>query len=157
MDNQFDLEQFADLFDTAMSSDNPTVQRAFKNLLLVAAIADSEEKKVVGPMRELLDELKALRQRVNNLESQWIRPQTPTPYTPGTPMGPVPLGPYVPSPTTWPNTGIPGGVWYSNGTGNIPVSATGQGASSTAYDDQFLEELAVLPPSKYESFIDKFK
>jgi len=157
MDNQFDLEQFADLFDTAMSSDNPTVQRAFKNLLLVAAIADSEEKKVVGPMRELLDELKALRQRVNNLESQWIRPQTPTPYTPGTPMGPVPLGPYVPSPTTWPNTGIPGGVWYSNGTGNIPVSATGQGASSTAYDDQFLEERAVLPPSKYESFIDKFK
>ena len=152
--NEFDLEQFDDLFDQAMSSDNPTVKRAFKNLLLVAAIAESDEKKVVRPMRELLDELKALRQRVNNLESQWIHPQTPTPYTPGTPMSPVPLGPYVPSPTTWPNTGIPGGVWYTNGTGNVPI--TGQGASSTAFDDQFTPE-PILPAYKFQDFMDKFK
>ena len=50
--NEFDLEQFADLFDQAMTSDNPTVKRAFKNLLMVAAITESDEKKVVGPMRE---------------------------------------------------------------------------------------------------------
>jgi len=151
--NEFDLEQFADLFDQAMTSDNPTVKRAFKNLLLVAAIAESDEKKVVGPMRELLDELKALRQRVNNLESQWIRPQTPTPYSPGTPMGPVPLGPYtIPNTSTPYNPGT--GIWYTNGTGNVPVG--GQGASSTAFDDQFTPE-PVLPAHKFQDFMDKFK
>jgi len=151
--NEFDLEQFADLFDQAMTSDNPTVKRAFKNLLMVAAITESDEKKVVGPMRELLDELKALRQRVNNLESQWIRPQTPTPYSPGTPMGPVPLGPYtIPNTSTPYNPGT--GIWYTNGTGNVPVG--GQGVSSTAFDDQFTPE-PVLPAHKFQDFMDKFK
>jgi len=153
MNDQFDLEQFADLFDQAMTSDNPTVQRAFKNLLMVAAIAESDEKKVVGPLRELLDEVKKLKRRVNDLEGQYIRPQTPTPYNPSTPYGPVPLGPYI-----TPNTGTPynpdTGIWYTNGTGNILV--TGQGASSTAYDDQFVPE-PILPAHKFQDFMDKFK
>lgn len=149
MSEKFDLEQFVDLFDQAMSSDNPTIQRAFKNLLLVAAIAESDEEKVIGPMRELLEEVKELRRRITNLEGQYVRPQSPGPWAPGAPYPPAPLT--TPNTGTWPNTGI----WYTNGTGNIPI--TGQGASSTAYDDQFLDEHAVLPPSKYESFIDKFK
>jgi len=152
-DKDFDLEQFANLFDQAMSSDNPTVQRAFKNLLMVAAIAESDEKKTIGPMREMLEELKELRRRVSSLEGQYMRPQTPTPYNPSTPYGPVPLGPY-----TIPNTGTPynpgTGIWYSNGTGNIPI--TGQGASSTAFDDQFAPE-PILPAHKFQDFMDKFK
>jgi hypothetical protein len=151
--NEFDLEQFADLFDQAMTSDNPTVKRAFKNLLLVAAIVESDERKVVGPMREILEELKELRRRVNSLEGQFVRPQAPTPFNPGTPYGPVPLGPY-----TIPNTGTPynpgTGIWYTNGTGNIPVG--GQGASSTAFDDQFTPE-PILPAHKFQDFMDKFK
>ena len=31
----FDLETFIDLFDTAMTSDNPAVKKALKNLILI--------------------------------------------------------------------------------------------------------------------------
>ena len=130
-----ELEQLADLLDQAMTSDNPTVKRAFKNLLMVAAI-DSSDAQQAGPIRELLNRMKRLETRINNIENQWVRPQQPSPWTPGTPMGPVPLEPYV-SPNTQLYT------WPTPSTGSPPpnqIWCSSQGASSTAFDDQFLKE-----------------
>jgi hypothetical protein len=57
----FDLETFVDLFDTAISSDNPAVQRALKNLLMIAAIVNSEDADAGmrhGPLRRVLEDQK---------------------------------------------------------------------------------------------------
>ena len=139
----FDLETFVDLFDTAMSSDNPAVQRALKNLLMIAAIVNAEDTEAgmcTGPLRRVIDDQKNIIRRLDRVENEKIYPQQPTPWTPGTPTGPVPLGPYFPSnpttipgtTTTWPppaGTFPPGTIWAtSSNTTNI---------SSTAHEDQF--------------------
>ena len=69
----FDLETFVDLFDTAISSDNPTVQRALKNLILVSSIVNAQENSEglrKGPLRRLVEDMQALHKRIGNLESQ---------------------------------------------------------------------------------------
>ena len=136
----FDLETFVDLFDTAMSSDNPAVQRALKNLLMISAIVNAEDPEAgmrQGPLRRVIEDQKNIIRRLERVENERIYPQQPTPWTPGTP---VPLGPYFPSPTTtspgttttWPptiGTFPPGTIWATNSnTTNI---------SSTAHEDQF--------------------
>lgn len=67
---EFNLEQFVDMFDTAMSSDNPTVQKCFKNLLLVVAIAHAEDvcDKTEGPLRGLVRRVDELERKLVNLE-----------------------------------------------------------------------------------------
>ena len=146
----FDLETFVDLFDTAISSDNPAVQRALKNLLMIAAIVNAEDAEAgmrQGPLRRVIEDQKNIIRRLERVENDntKIYPQSPTPYTPGTPMGPVPLGPYV-GPYTWPNTGTgsppPNTLWCS-----------AQGASSTAFDDQFTSESS----TKYATLLDKLE
>ena len=148
----FDLETFVDLFDTAISSDNPAVQRALKNLLMIAAIVNAEDPEAgmrQGPLKRVLEDQRNIIRRLDRIESDKIYPQSPTPYTPGTipPVG-IPLGPYVGSPLTWPNTGTgsppPNTIWCSS-----------QAKSSTAVDDQFTPE-PILPEHKYQKFLDKF-
>lgn len=64
----FDLEKFVDLFDTAMSSDNPTVKKAFKNLMLVAALVEAENENKTGPLRSLVTEVRNLQHRMTIIE-----------------------------------------------------------------------------------------
>jgi len=81
MNEDFDLEKFVELFDIAMTSDNPTVRKAFKNLMIVAALVDSENtSKSLGPLKEILTEFRKLSNRVNTLE---VSRYTSTPYTNG--------------------------------------------------------------------------
>ena len=93
----FDLETFLDLFDTAISSDNPAVQRALKNLLLISTMVQSEtlpDQRIKGPLRQVIDDIRNLNRRLERLEDEKISPQTPA-------YGPVSI-PGVP--LTWPNT-----------------------------------------------------
>jgi hypothetical protein len=125
----FDLETFVDLFDTAISSDNPAVQRALKNLLMIAAIVNAEDKEAgmrQGPLKRVLEDQRNIIRRLDRIESDRIYPQQPSPYIPptGAPFGPVPLGPYVGSPLTWPNTG----------TGNPPPNTIWCSSASTGVD-----------------------
>ena len=96
MEEDFNLEQFVDLFDTAMMSDNPTVKKAFKNLMLVATLVSAENEPKIGPLRELITTINDLRARVSTLESSKYSSYgpittgmptwtvgTPTPYTTG--------------------------------------------------------------------------
>jgi hypothetical protein len=145
----FDLETFVDLFDTAISSDNPAVQRALKNLLMIAAIVNAEDPEAgmrQGPLKRVLEDQRNIIRRLDRIESDRIYPQQPAPYNPGAPMGPVPLGPYIGSPLTWPTTG----------TGGPPPNTTmwcATNASSTAFDDQFASD----PTAKYATLLDKLE
>ena len=69
MNNNFDLEQFVDMFDTAMSSNNPTVKKCFNNLLMVVALAHAEDKeKHIGPLRSLVEKVDLLEKRLSDVE-----------------------------------------------------------------------------------------
>lgn len=84
--SDFDLEQFVDLFDTAMTSDNPTVKKAFKNLMIVATLVNAENEPKIGPLRELMTSLNDLRSRVATLEASKYSSYGPiTTNTPGMP------------------------------------------------------------------------
>jgi hypothetical protein len=115
--SDFDLETFIDLFDTAMSSDNPAVQKALKNLLLIATMVQSEltpEQRVKGPLRQVIDDIQNLNRRLGRLEDQKIYPQSPT-YTP-TPMPLVgPGGPVWVTPNTGTPNWPPGTITCSSG------------------------------------------
>jgi hypothetical protein len=143
----FDLETFVDLFDTAISSDNPAVQRALKNLLMIAAIVNAEDAEAgmrQGPLKRVLEDQRNIIRRLERLETANDRiDQFPKfgPVPPST--GPVPLGPYYPShPTTSPNTATP---WPGSGPfGPFPpgtiwatTSSNTTNISSTAHEDQF--------------------
>lgn len=63
-----DIEQFAKLFDVAMTSKNPTVQKAFKNLMIVASIAEAKGEDFIGPLQTMFDTVRELKKRVDMLE-----------------------------------------------------------------------------------------
>lgn len=91
----FDLETFIDLFDTAISSDNPTVQRALKNLILISAIVNAQENPEglrKGPLRRVIDDIQNLNKRISNLEGAGAFRSTyaPTTISPGTSTSPTP-------------------------------------------------------------------
>lgn len=104
--SDFDLDTFVDLFDTAMTSKNPAVQKAFKNLLMISAIINSERENngaglSRGPLRRLVDDIQNLNRRLSQIENQRIYPQGPV----ISPLGPnnIPVSPVI----TTPNTGSP--------------------------------------------------
>jgi hypothetical protein len=68
---EIDLERFVELFDTAMNSENPAVQKCFNNLMLVVALVHAEDKTPsIGPLRKLVTEVRELQQRVYRIESE---------------------------------------------------------------------------------------
>jgi hypothetical protein len=78
---EFDLEKFVDMFDTAMDSNNPTVQKCFNNLLMVVALAHAEDKeKHIGPLRKLVDEIKDLQNRMSYIEHSLVEHSTSKKY-----------------------------------------------------------------------------
>lgn len=111
----FDLETFVDLFDTAMSSDNPAVQRALKNLILISAIVNAQENTEglrKGPLRRMVDDINNITRRLNNLESAGAYRFTNAPTSPGTATPgnwPTISTPISPGQTQWPTT-LPGTI-----------------------------------------------
>ena len=90
--SDFDLETFVDLFDTAMSSDNPAVQRAFKNLVLISSIVNAQNNPDSirrGPLRKMVDDIASIRKRLDQLESAGAYRSTykPQPITTAIPAG----------------------------------------------------------------------
>lgn len=73
MNNQNDLEQLCKILDNALTSDNPAMVKALRNFLLVAALIESEnsnenetKNRIFG---SILDEIKYLREKINQLEA----------------------------------------------------------------------------------------
>lgn len=78
---ELNLEQFVSLLDTALISDNPAVQNALRNLLTIATLVSAQkpgEELTLGPLRSLVETVKSLQQRVNQLErSQFVKQPYP--------------------------------------------------------------------------------
>ena len=128
----FDLEKFVDLFDTAMSSDNPTVQRALRNLLMIATMVDAENTDTAvrqGPLRRLIEDQNNIIRRLQDLENKqsWSNPNTYPYIPPGTSSPNVPLGPYT-TPGTVP---IPGQPWWGTGPAYSTTVTNGGAVSGT--------------------------
>lgn len=84
----FDLKEFARMFDTALASDNPAVKKALRNFMMVTALVHSQEdaennKESAGPLETLLKQLDDLQSRLAIVEAE--RYKTTQTY---------PLGPY---------------------------------------------------------------
>jgi hypothetical protein len=131
--SDFDLEAFIDLFDEALTSNDPGVKQTLQHLMVIAALARNHARHDHrdGPMRRMFENQRDLIRRLDRLESAQQNKQV----YPGGGLGGgnVPLGPYYPPTTIGPNTGS---SWPSN-PGTIPPfppgTIWGQSGSSTSY------------------------
>ena len=60
---EFDVKEFARMFDAALASDNPSVKKALRNFMMVAAIVHAQEidnEREMGPLEMLLKKVSDL-------------------------------------------------------------------------------------------------
>ena len=142
--SDFDLELFIDLFDEALTSDDPSVQKTLQHLMVITALARNHAKhdRFEGPLRRLFDNVHNLNRRLDRLESENARRSAPG-YPGG---GSVPLGPSVPSPTTWPGGGGP--LWPPQPGTYPPGTIWGQSTSVTWPDSggKSMAGYGAIPP-----------
>lgn len=129
----FDLEAFIELFDEALTSDDPSVQKTLQHLMVIAALARNHAKhdQRNGPIRQLFDDQRNIIRRLDRLESDKQRV-----YPGGGLGGSGPPSPYYPSQvpnitTQWPpQTGTypPGTIWAQNQTSTGTTLDPGYGA-----------------------------
>jgi len=137
----FDLEAFIDLFDEALTSDDPGVQKTLQHLMVIAALArnHSRHNERIGPLRQLFDDQRNIIRRLDRLESDKQKESDKQRIYPGGGLGGgnVPLGPYYPPTTIGPNTGTwppqtgtypPGTIWAQNKTSTSMTIDPGYGA-----------------------------
>lgn len=71
---QFDITEFARMFDAALASDNPAVQKALRNFMMVAAIVHAEEQtgeeRLMGPLETLVKKVADLEVIVYKLQHE---------------------------------------------------------------------------------------
>ena len=143
----FDLESFIDLFDEALTSDDPSVQKTLQHLMVIAALARNHDghSKRSGPLRRLFDDQHNIIRRLERLENGPA--QFPGGgFNPSTPYGPVIMPqPYRPS-TPVPGTG--GSGWPGPGPNQI-WCGTSTSATSMTLDPGY----GAVPPSSATSAI----
>lgn len=70
---QFDINEFARMFDAALASDNPSVKKALRNFMMVAAIVHAQElnedERLAGPFETLLKKVQDLESMVRELQN----------------------------------------------------------------------------------------
>lgn len=69
MSNEIDLEQFIQVLDHALATDDVKIKKALRKFLFIAALAMDEDPEP-GPFTAMFEEMDDLRQRVKVLESQ---------------------------------------------------------------------------------------
>ena len=104
MSNDIDFEQFIQLLDGALASDDKNVKQALRKFLFVAAMVMGDDTEP-GPFTQMMDTIDSLQQRLAQLESQ--------------------MSPTTTSPFTYPQT-----TWTGIGTG-LGTGTTGTGTSTS--------------------------
>ncbi len=87
----FDINEFAKMFDTALASNNPAVKKALRNFLMVAAIVHAPEldtaERTMGPFETLIKKVSDLERMywdlknstvINTNGNYWRNTQNPT-------------------------------------------------------------------------------
>jgi len=70
---EFNIEEFAKMFDAALASDNPAVKKALRNFMMVTALVHAQEEvnndeRLMGPLETLLKQINELQHRVTRIE-----------------------------------------------------------------------------------------
>ena len=78
--DDFDLERFIQMFDDALTSDDPRVKNALQSLMMMTILTASDTPNVkIGPLRQLYDTVNTLHRRIERVENEvidrQIRPQ----------------------------------------------------------------------------------
>lgn len=71
----FDIQEFAKMFDAALASDNPSVKKALQNFMMVAALVHAQEEvendeRLSGPLETLIKQIEDLQHRISRLEAE---------------------------------------------------------------------------------------
>ena len=125
----FDLETFIDLFDEALTSDDPSVQKTLQHLMVICALARNHDKHNHrrGPLRRLYEDLHNINRRLERVEV--TIPATGGGYNTGAPHRPSP--PIMPQPI--PGTGHwPGGGYNTIWTTTNPTTTWGKPPTAVA-------------------------
>ena len=89
----FDLERFVDMFDEAMTSQDPRVMDALRRLMMIVTLTRPESRdsdlhdRNAGPLRRLHEDMNHLHRRIERIEEQLSRaerrqgPSQIDPYT----------------------------------------------------------------------------
>ena len=68
----FDLERFIDMFDTAMTSDDPRVVETLRKLMMIVALTAPETReghgRTSGPLRRLFEDMHHINRRMHEME-----------------------------------------------------------------------------------------
>ena len=69
--DEFDITEFAKMFDAALASDNPTVKKALRSFMMVAAIVHAEDgdEVVAGPLETLITKVNHLESMIRELQN----------------------------------------------------------------------------------------
>lgn len=72
----FDLERFVDMFDEAMTSSDPRVMRALRDLMMMVTLTRPESRdsglhdRNAGPLRRLFEDMNHLHRRLERVERE---------------------------------------------------------------------------------------
>lgn len=156
----FDLEAFIELFDEAITSDDPNVQKTLQHLMVIAALArnHNQHNHRNGPLRRMFEDLRDINNRLGHLETNLRGYQkgygpVPTPGgwpgMPGTPTGPT----WTTTGTQWPpapGTYPPGTIWSQGGAaigggaqGIVHRNSGAQSTTSYAWDPVDAKNMAI--------------
>lgn len=152
----FDLEAFIELFDEALTSDDPSVQKTLQHLMVICALArnHAQHDKRNGPMRRMFEDQNTILRRLERLESD---NQNKRVYPGGGLGGNGPPSPYAPG-IVWPSspgTYPPGTIWAQNQTSTGTTLDPGYGAippsSATSMVAERVQDLLKSPNYKGSS------
>jgi hypothetical protein len=75
--SDFDLDRFINMFDEALTSEDPRVIDALRGLLMIVTLTRPEAKTSVerGPLRRLVDDVTNLNRRLGVVENRVLRDQ----------------------------------------------------------------------------------
>lgn len=126
----FDLESFIELFDEALTSDDPSVQKTLQHLMVICALArnHNQHNHREGPLRRLFEDMRDMNRRLERLEvgnttlGGGFRP-APMPGTVTTPW-------VAPNTTPAPGTGP---YTWPYGPGITPIWSGTSGATSVTW------------------------
>lgn len=69
----FDLEHFVDMFDEAMTSEDPRVIETLRRLMMIVVMTRPEDKdhfveRKTGPLRQMYDDVRSCHRRISDIE-----------------------------------------------------------------------------------------
>ena len=119
------VEQFINVIDQALQSDNPAVMQALQNLILLTTLTAGASNSRIGPIGQLIEDMRVLQARISRLEDE------------------IRFNQYQKQQKQW--TGYPSGTWpytvTSTTSGKTTSGSASQGINTTSDINAWIEEI----------------